>query len=104
MITQYSAPVQPCVYQVRNEAPQLGGAANEMLDLICVYLQMISSIADFKRPFFIGVAGAGMSAIAQYLQGIGKQVTGSDRFFKEGEFNETRDKLEKEGITCFVQD
>ncbi len=46
---------------------------------------MINSINDFQQPFFIGVAGAGMSAIAQYLQGIGKQVSGSDRFFKEGE-------------------
>lgn len=64
----------------------------------------MNSIRDFKTPFFIGVAGAGMSAIAQYLKGIGKNVSGSDRFFKEGEYNETKDKLEKEGIACFVQD
>ena len=55
---------------------------------------MISSINDFKNPFFIGIAGSGMSAIAQYLQGIGKNVSGSDRFFKEGEYNETKEKLE----------
>lgn len=65
---------------------------------------MIQSIKDFKQPFFIGVAGAGMSAIAQYLQGIGKQVSGSDRFFKDDEYNETREKLEAENIHCFVQD
>jgi UDP-N-acetylmuramate--alanine ligase len=65
---------------------------------------MIQSIDDFEKPFFIGIAGAGMSAIAQYLQGIGKEVSGSDRFFKEGEANETRDKLEAEGIRCFFQD
>ena len=35
---------------------------------------MISSIHDFKNPFFIGIAGSGMSAIAQYLKGIGKSV------------------------------
>jgi UDP-N-acetylmuramate--alanine ligase len=64
---------------------------------------MISSINDFKKPFFIGVAGVGMSAIAQYLKGIGKDVSGSDRFFVEGEFNETKEKLEAEGIKCFVQ-
>jgi UDP-N-acetylmuramate--alanine ligase len=64
---------------------------------------MVSSINDFQNPFFIGVAGSGMSAIAQYLQGIGKNVSGSDRFFKEGEFNETKEKLESEGIKCFVQ-
>lgn len=64
---------------------------------------MIHSINDFKQPFFIGVAGAGMSAIAQYLQGSGKKVSGSDRFFKEGEYNETREKLEAEGIQCYLQ-
>ena len=45
-----------------------------------------------------------MSALAQYLQGIGKNVSGSDRYFKEGEFNETKEKLEAEGIKCFLQD
>ena len=65
---------------------------------------MISSLNDFKNPFFIGVAGTGMSALAQYLQGIGKNVSGSDRYFKEGEYNETKEKLEAEGIACFLQD
>lgn len=64
---------------------------------------MISGINDFKNVFFIGVAGVGMSAIAQYLAGIGKNVTGSDRYFKEGEYNETKQKLEAEGIRCFFQ-
>ena len=64
---------------------------------------MIQSVNDFKRPFFIGIAGTGMSAIAQYLQGRGMQVSGSDRFFKEGEYNETKEKLEAEGIRCFLQ-
>jgi UDP-N-acetylmuramate--alanine ligase len=65
---------------------------------------MISSLNDFQQPFFIGVAGTGMSALAQYLQGIEKNVSGSDRYFKEGEFNDTKDKLEAEGIKCFLQD
>lgn len=65
---------------------------------------MISSIRDFKTPFFIGLAGSGMSAIAQYLKGIGKNVSGSDRFFKPGEYNETKAKLEAEGIACYLQD
>ena len=64
---------------------------------------MISSINDFKKPFFIGVAGVGMSAIAQYLKGIGKDVSGSDRFFAPGEYNETKEKLEMEGVQCFLQ-
>jgi UDP-N-acetylmuramate--alanine ligase len=65
---------------------------------------MITGINDFKNVFFIGVAGVGMSAIAQYLAGTGKQVSGSDRYFKPGEFNETKQKLEAEGILCFLQD
>lgn len=65
---------------------------------------MFLSIDQFKSPFFIGVAGAGMSAIAQYLAGVGKQVSGSDRFFAEGVYNETRSRLEDAGITCYVQD
>ncbi len=64
---------------------------------------MISSINDFQRPFFIGIAGSGMSALAQYLKGIGKNVSGSDRFFAEDGYNETKEKLEAEGISCFVQ-
>jgi len=64
---------------------------------------MISSINDFNTLFFIGVAGSGMSAIAQYLKGIGKNVSGSDRFFKEGEYNEVKEKLDAEGIHCFLQ-
>jgi UDP-N-acetylmuramate--alanine ligase len=64
---------------------------------------MIKNIADFKNVFFIGVAGVGMSAIAQYLAGVQKNVSGSDRYFKENEFNETKEKLEAEGIQCFLQ-
>lgn len=65
---------------------------------------MITSINDFKNVFFIGVAGTGMSAIAQYLAGAGYNVSGSDRYFKPGEYNETKEKLEAENIQCFLQD
>ncbi len=64
---------------------------------------MISGINDFKNVFFIGVAGTGMSAIAQYLAGIGKNVSGSDRFFAPDEYNEIKVKLESAGIQCFLQ-
>ena len=64
---------------------------------------MIESVNDFKNVFFIGVAGTGMSAIAQYLAGTGKAVSGSDRYFQPGEFNNTKDKLEACGIKCFLQ-
>ncbi len=65
---------------------------------------MISSVNEFKNVFFIGVAGTGMSALAQYLAGSGKNVSGSDRYFKDGELNDTRSKLEAAGINCFQQD
>ena len=52
------------------------------------------NINQFNNIFFIGVAGSGMSAIAQYLRGIGKNVSGSDRYFLPGTPNETREKLE----------
>ena len=57
-----------------------------------------------QNIFFIGIAGTGMSAIAQYLKGIGKDVAGSDRYFATGVTNDTREKLEAEGIVCFPQD
>ena len=65
---------------------------------------MIHSLNDFKRPFFIGIAGTGMSAIAQYLKGDGKDVSGSDRYFNKGEAEDIRQKLVAEGISCFPQD
>lgn len=65
---------------------------------------MINSIDTFQRAFFIGIAGTGMSAIAQYLKGIGKEVGGSDRYFTPDSVNETRTRLEAEGIGCYLQD
>ena len=65
---------------------------------------MIKNITDFQNVFFIGVAGVGMSAIAQYLKGIGKEVSGSDRYFHSGEYNKTKEQLESENIHCFLQD
>jgi UDP-N-acetylmuramate--alanine ligase len=65
---------------------------------------MISSLDKYQNIFFIGIAGSGMSALAQYLSGIGKNVGGSDRFFIPGQQNETRNQLEREGIRCFLQD
>ncbi len=64
---------------------------------------MIDRIDDFKNVFFIGVAGTGMSAIAQYLAGINKKVSGSDRYFLPGVFSDTKEKLTAAGIACFLQ-
>ncbi len=64
---------------------------------------MVRGLNDFKTVFFIGIAGTGMSAIAQWLAETGKQVSGSDRYFLPGIFNDTRSKLETLGIRCFLQ-
>ncbi|MCR5453414.1 MAG: UDP-N-acetylmuramate--alanine ligase [Bacteroidales bacterium] len=55
------------------------------------------------KYFFIGIAGAGMSAIAQYLVGKGHTVAGSDRIFLKPEGNDSRQKLTAEGIACYAQ-
>ncbi len=61
-------------------------------------------INRFTNYFFIGVAGTGMSAIAQYLAGTGKKVAGSDRQFKKGEKQHVEIQLNNEGVDTFPQD
>lgn len=60
-------------------------------------------INRIERIFFIGVAGTGMSALAQFLSGLGKQVSGSDRYFSDAVTNDVQTKLELAGIRCFQQ-
>ncbi len=64
---------------------------------------MIPQVLQQHKFFFAGVAGAGMSAIAQYLSGSGKQVSGSDRLFNTDENEPTRRQLTAAGITCYDQ-
>lgn len=63
---------------------------------------MSISLSSIRNPFFIGIAGSGMSALAQYLQGTGRSVRGSDRLFAQD--SEIRGKLEALDIGCFQQD
>ncbi|MBK7885684.1 MAG: UDP-N-acetylmuramate--alanine ligase [Chitinophagaceae bacterium] len=63
----------------------------------------MKDISQFNKVFFIGIAGTGMSAIAQYLAGVGKAVSGSDRYFAPDSYNDAKFKLEKAGINCFLQ-
>ncbi len=51
----------------------------------------------FKKIFFIGIGGAGMSAIALVLKGMGFDVAGSD--IKESRYTNI---LKKEGIQIFI--
>ena len=64
---------------------------------------MIPLVINKQHFFFAGVAGAGMSAIAQYLSGIGKNVSGSDRFFNTSDNDKTKAQLEAENIICYHQ-
>lgn len=59
---------------------------------------------NYKNYFFIGIAGTGMSAIAQYLKGTGMNVAGSDRLFCGENKMLIQEQFEKMGITCFLQD
>lgn len=61
------------------------------------------TFSEYNHFFFIGIAGTGMSAIAQYLRGIGKNVSGSDRLFT-GEKMTIQTQLEDLGIKCYNQD
>jgi UDP-N-acetylmuramate--alanine ligase len=65
---------------------------------------MQKPLANYTHIFFIGIAGTGMSALAQYLRGKGYRVSGSDRYFNTGDANDIRLKLEALGIICTPQD
>lgn len=56
------------------------------------------------KVHFVGVAGTGMSALAQIRAFAGDVVTGSDRSNDRGSQVETRARLEKAGIVFYPQD
>ncbi len=60
--------------------------------------------ASHNHYFFVGIAGTGMSAIAQYLVGTGKKVSGSDRLFNQNNKMLIQEQFEQMGITCHFQD
>lgn len=64
----------------------------------------MNTISNYTHFFFIGIAGTGMSAIAQYLRGTGKKVSGSDRLFSTDKKMQIQEQFEHQGITCFFQD
>ncbi len=57
-----------------------------------------------KNTHFIGIAGTGMSALAQLARWGGDPVSGSDRFFDRGDNLDLRSRLAGEGIEIFPQD
>ena len=64
----------------------------------------MSSIPLSESYFFIGLAGSGMSAIAQYLAGKGHSIGGSDRQFSSTTPPLVQKQLQEMGIQCFLQD
>lgn len=61
------------------------------------------NLSAYQNVFFVGIAGAGMSALAQYLQGTGVQVSGSDRFFNQNPNSLVEKQLQAQGIVCYPQ-
>ena len=66
-------------------------------------MQNLPPLSEISNIFFIGIAGSGMSALAQFLAGSQRNISGSDRYFIADTQNETRLKLESDGIKCFQQ-
>ncbi len=56
------------------------------------------------KYYFVGIAGFGMSALAQISKDEGNEVFGSDRNFDMGLAGELRDKFERKGIKICPQD
>lgn len=59
---------------------------------------------DLSHAFFSGIAGTGMSALAQYLAFQGRKVSGSDRSLDRGAEAQKRDYFAKIGIRLVPQD
>ena len=60
-------------------------------------MDSINDPAIYKKYFLIGIGGAGMSAIALVLKGMGHQVSGSD--IKKSRYTIS---LQKEGIDILI--
>jgi UDP-N-acetylmuramate--alanine ligase len=59
---------------------------------------------DLSHAFFSGIAGTGMSALAQYLAFLGSKVSGSDRSLDRGAESAKRDYFLSLGIRLCPQD
>jgi len=57
-----------------------------------------------SRYHFVGIAGIGMSGLAQIVRAGGAEVSGSDRYFDREQLLERRAKLEAQGVRIFPQD
>jgi len=61
-------------------------------------------VIDFRRVHVTGVAGVGMSAVAQAALGAGMAVSGSDRYYDRGEALPVLAQLRQAGVALYPQD
>ncbi len=75
-------------------------------DLVLIAAPAERAIPDPKsgRFHYAGLAGSGMSALAQFQAMTGGTASGSDRAFDRGERSGLRSELEALGIRVFAQD
>jgi UDP-N-acetylmuramate--alanine ligase len=69
-----------------------------------VFIALGELDAGLGRLHFAGVAGSGMSALAQFVAIKGGKASGSDRSFDRGQRPEARRLLEALGVTLHPQD
>jgi UDP-N-acetylmuramate--alanine ligase len=73
-------------------------------DPVLVALDLDDDRPGLGRLHFAGVAGSGMSALAQFVAMKGGRASGSDRSFDRNQRPEARGQLEALGITLYPQD
>ena len=66
--------------------------------------QLLNHNLPIKTVHFIGIAGIGMSGLAQFFKWIGYKVSGSDRALNNPENRELFKKLKAQGIKLYTQD
>jgi UDP-N-acetylmuramate--alanine ligase len=73
-------------------------------DLVFIAEDPLAAGLGLGRLHFAGVAGSGMSALAQFVAMKGGRASGSDRSFDRGQRPEARGMLEALGIAIHPQD
>ena len=73
-------------------------------DQVLIAEELAGDAFGLGRLHFAGVAGSGMSALAQFVAMKGGRASGSDRSFDRGERPEARAQLEALGIAIHPQD
>ncbi len=73
-------------------------------DLVLIADELAGDGFGLGRLHFAGVAGSGMSALAQFVAMKGGRATGSDRSFDRGERADARARLEALGVAIHPQD